>query len=91
MNIGDSMNLIDVINDLSEHMHGEHWGINGIVIMPDMRVYQKQPTEMKSLPVEYVDQRGSEEFCGYHGTILFPLYGYSDGDGGHPYLSVWFG
>lgn len=84
---GFEMDLADTINELAEHMHGEYWNITGLVDHPDLSKFQKQETDMKTLPVEYVHQVGHED-C-FHGEILFPTI-YPDGDGRVLFLRVTF-
>ncbi len=83
------MDFLETIQELSEYLECK-WGIEDVVFLPNLTGYQKQETTMKTLPIEYVDQRGSEDYGGFHGTMLFPLPGYKDGDGGSPYLKIWF-
>ncbi len=82
------MDFLKVINDLTRHMDGNHWGINGLFTMPDLSKYQKQPTDMETLPVEYIYQVGDGDY-GFSGTIFFPLE-YPDGDSGKLFLKIWF-
>ncbi len=81
------MDFADVINDLTDHMNGSSWEIRGLVAFPDLTDFQQQETDMRTLPVEWVNQKGSEDFGGYYGTIYFPT-AYPNGDGGVLHLHV---
>ena len=80
------MDFADVLNALSQHMNVSSWTIKDLVAYPDLKGFDKQETDIRLLPVEYVKQSGCGD-CGYHGTIYFPTT-YTNGDGGVLHIHV---
>ncbi|RCX32065.1 hypothetical protein [Thioalbus denitrificans] len=82
------MDFGDVLKELMDHLNDVYWTIGGLHARPDLSGFQQQSTDMKTLPMEFVDQRGCGDH-GFGGTIYFPTE-YSDGDGGKLFLRVDF-
>ena len=82
------MDFADTINQLSAHMDCSYWHIKGLVAFPEMTGFQRQETEMKTLPVEFVKQNGDDDY-GFSGEIYFPTT-YQNGDGGVLHLHIEF-
>lgn len=82
------MDLAETINELTQHMADTSWHIYGLVAFPDLKGFQQQETDMKSMPVEFVRQSGDADY-GFVGEIYFPT-SYPNGDGGVMHLHIGF-
>ena len=82
------MDLLTTIHELQDHLKDLYWTLEGFDSNPDLKCYQLQDTEMKSLPEEYVYQTGNCDY-GFSGIIYFKTE-YPDGDGGKLYLKISF-
>ena len=82
------MDFADTINELTQHLDGNFWTLKGLVAFPELAGFQRQATDMKTLPVEFVKQSGDDDY-GFHGEIYFPTT-YPNGDGGVLHLHVAF-
>lgn len=82
------MDFADTINELTKHLDGTFWTLKGMVAFPELEGFQQQDTGMKTLPIEFVKQKGDDDY-GFSGEIYFPT-SYPNGDGGRLHLHVAF-